>query len=513
MTPVPLAQVGPGQPGVRGHALAAACPDAVCRGADVVITALTADSRQVVPGSLFAALAGTRADGRRFINDALQRGAVAILDDGTWTPEPAQADRVCRIIHPEPRRGLSWLAAAFFAQPTRALRMVGITGTNGKTTVAAMIASILSHAGERVGVLGTTGHRWPGVERPSAMTTPDPIALQALFAEMRAAGCSAAAMEVSSHALDQRRVAAIRFDAAAFLNLTRDHLDYHGNEENYFQAKARLFQPGQCARAAIHRDDARAEMLLEQCQAAAIPTLTFAIGEGANRADLRARVDAMTWSGSRFDLLTPEGDLPIQLPVAGTVNIANALAAAALARQLEVGWASIQAGLAAFAPPPGRMQTLEQGQPFAVVVDYAHTPDALERLLRTARALTPGRLIVLFGCGGERDTSKRPLMGQIAARLADTVILTDDNPRGEDPAAIRHGIREGVESVPEGAARCLEVADREAAIARAFTLAGAGDAVLLAGKGHETGQVIAGRTLPFDDAEVARRRLGSPSSG
>ncbi|MBF0322592.1 MAG: UDP-N-acetylmuramoyl-L-alanyl-D-glutamate--2,6-diaminopimelate ligase, partial [Magnetococcales bacterium] len=466
---------------------------------------LTADSRQVAPGFLFAALSGRHADGHLFIDQALERGAAAILDDGSWAPDPAVANRVCRFIHPEPRRGLSWLAAAFYGHPARTMQTVGITGTNGKTTVAAMVESILSVSGKRVGVMGTTGNRWPGVQQATSMTTPDPITLQSLLGEMQGSGCTAMVMEVSSHALDQSRTASIFFDVGAFLNLTRDHLDYHGTEEAYFTAKSRLFQAGQCARSVINMHDPRAPVLLEQCRRGDIPVATFA-GEMGETGDFQARDVAMTWQGSRFRMVTPAGEVTVDLPVPGDFNVTNALAAAAIAWQLSISPALIQTGLARFTPPPGRMQRIDGGQPFAVVVDFAHTPDALERLLRTARRITPGRLLLLFGCGGDRDKLKRPMMGRVAACLADMTIVTDDNPRNEDPAVIRQAILTGIAEIG-GKHTCLEMGDRAMAIAHAFTLASAGDTVLLAGKGHETGQSVAGRVLPFSDVEVSKNQL------
>ncbi|MEO5369415.1 MAG: UDP-N-acetylmuramoyl-L-alanyl-D-glutamate--2,6-diaminopimelate ligase [Magnetococcus sp. DMHC-1] len=560
--------------GLGCRALGEGCPGLVCSGPDTVPSGMTADSRQVRPGDLFAALPGSRTDGRLFMDQALAQGAVAILDDGTWSPEPAVAERVCRLVHPEPRQAWARLAAAFFGHPARALRTVGITGTNGKTTVAAMVESILTVAGERVGVLGTTGNRWPGMQQAATMTTPDPVTLQSLLWDMQTAGCTASVMEVSSHALDQQRVAGICFDVGVFLNLTRDHLDYHGSEEAYFAAKLRLFQNGQTKHAVINRDDPHGAGVAGQCRMDGIPFVTFA-ADSATRTILTTekvgqdecpfRADSITtgWQGTRFRMDTPAGELEINLPVAGYFNVANALAAAAAAWQLALPLPVIREGLARFIPPPGRMQVIDQGQPFAVVVDFAHTPDALERLLVTARQMTPGRLIVLFGCGGERDKTKRAMMGRISAQRADVTIVTDDNPRSEQPATIRRAILDGVAGAvadhehfghdhlvghqrglfkngvqgagslagpgqspggvwgeapidgrfpnsrkdDQGQHLCLEIGDRDQAIARAITLAKAGDAVLLAGKGHETSQIVAGQVLPFDDAEVARRHL------
>ncbi|MBF0626065.1 MAG: UDP-N-acetylmuramoyl-L-alanyl-D-glutamate--2,6-diaminopimelate ligase [Magnetococcales bacterium] len=484
------------------RSLAAPIAGLLHQGPDPLLTGLGADSRQVRPGYLFAALAGSRADGQAFVSQALERGAVAVLHDGTL-PREMLPDRVASLIHPQPRLALALLAAAFFGHPGARLLATAITGTNGKTTVTAMVAALLTAAGRRVGVVGTTGNRWPGVERPGTMTTPDPVALQALLADMVADGCDALAMEASSHALDQFRVAGIPFRAGTFLNLTRDHLDYHLTEDRYFEAKARLFTPLQCARGVIALDDPRGAALRDLCRERGLPCTTWSVDppRGAAFCATDVRLD---WSGSRFTLVTPRGRLAIAIGMPGRFNVANAVAASATAHVLGLGEDILMTGWAGLAPPPGRMEAVVRGQPFPVVVDYAHTPDALARLLATARELTPGRIICLFGCGGDRDRDKRPQMGNVATRLADLVVITDDNPRSEDPAAIRQAILAGM--TPSDT-EVLEIADREAAIHRAIHQARPGDVVLLAGKGHEQVQIRDGQSLPFDDREVASAAL------
>ncbi|MBF0096544.1 MAG: UDP-N-acetylmuramoyl-L-alanyl-D-glutamate--2,6-diaminopimelate ligase [Magnetococcales bacterium] len=485
------------------YTLAATCDGVRWLGPDAHINGLCADSRQIRPGALFAALSGSHTSGSRFVEQALAAGAVAVLHDGSLS----LPDSLCQIIHPEPRVALALLAAAFYGQPSRTMTMLAITGTNGKTSTAAMIEAILKQQEpyrERVGVIGTTGIRGPGIDQPNPLTTPDPVALQASLQQLQNAGCRAVVMEVSSHALEQRRTAGIFWQVALFTHLTRDHLDYHGTEAAYFASKAALFTRDQPARAVIGIDDPWGVALAEQCHAK-MPMVTFQHSCPPASANPTPHFCAsqvqLSWQASRFQLHGPDGQIAITLPSPGRFNVANAVAAAATCWQLGIPLAAIQSGLANFQPAPGRMQTIQAGQPFAVLIDYAHTPDALERLLLSTRHLTAGRMIVLFGCGGDRDRGKRPLMGAIAARLADHLLITDDNPRSEDPSAIRQEVLAGCRSTNKPTE---EIADREQAIRHALTLAQPGDALLLVGKGHERVQITANGSFPFDDAEIAR---------
>ncbi|MBF0340657.1 MAG: UDP-N-acetylmuramoyl-L-alanyl-D-glutamate--2,6-diaminopimelate ligase [Magnetococcales bacterium] len=469
-------------------------------GADVEILALTADSRNVTPGALFAALSGSRENGGHFIDRAMEAGAVAVLHDGSRVLEGIPA-----IIHPQPRIVLAEMAAAWHGHPADGLKMIGITGSNGKTTVAAMVEGILGAADLPTGVIGTTGTRHPGGGQPPSLTTPDPITFHATLAQMRAHGCQAAVAEVSSHALTQHRTAGICWQAAAFTNLSRDHLDYHGTMEAYWQAKERLFVESPAPQAAIvNLDDPKGRELAATCEQRGMIVLGFSL-EHHPLARFRAESVALAWQQSRFRLVTPREELPIALPAAGRCNVANALTAAALCWSLGVGAASIQAGLNRFQPVRGRLEPIRQGQPFTVIVDFAHTPDALERLLNTAREIAPGaRRLLVFGCGGERDAGKRAMMGAIAGRLAHETVVTDDNPRSEDPRSIRQAIRSGLEAA---GGRFAEIPARDQAIGAALEMAREGDVVLIAGKGHETQQITAAGATPFDDAQIARDHL------
>ncbi|MBF0295884.1 MAG: UDP-N-acetylmuramoyl-L-alanyl-D-glutamate--2,6-diaminopimelate ligase [Magnetococcales bacterium] len=470
-------------------------------GQDCEITALTADSRRVTPGALFAALSGTREDGVRFVDQALAAGATAILHDG-GTPLGGDTPQW---IHPEPRLALALAAATWHGHPAREMRMAAVTGSNGKTTVAAMVEAILRQSGIPAGVIGTTGIRYPGKEVVTGMTTPDPITLHRSLRAMRTGGCRAVVAEVSSHALSQRRSAGIRWDAAAFTNLSRDHLDYHGSMEAYWQAKLRLFaDPPRPGTAILNLDDPRGRELADACPGLGIPVLGFALEERSRAAFVAHDLD-MAWQQNRFRMATPGRTLEIALGTGGRFNIANALAAAAIGWSLGAREEGIEAGLLAFRPVKGRLETINAGQPFTVIVDFAHTPDALERLLVTAGEITPhSRRLLLFGCGGERDAGKREMMGRIAGEKADLTILTDDNPRSEDPESIRKAVLTGIRTT---AGACVQIPSRDEAIAHALAHAMPGDVVLIAGKGHETEQITATGSHPFDDAQTARRHL------
>jgi UDP-N-acetylmuramoyl-L-alanyl-D-glutamate--2,6-diaminopimelate ligase len=440
-----------------------------------VITGVTHDSRRVEPGWLFCCVPGSVADGHRFAAEAAERGAAALLVEHRL-PLPLPQLEVAAA-----RPAVAVLAATFWGHPSRRLTLFGVTGTNGKTTVTHFLGRILAAAGRRAEVIGTLS-----AER----TTPEATDLQAQLAGFADDGVEAVAMEVSSHALTLHRVDEVHFTVAVFTNLTRDHLDFHPTMEAYFAAKARLFEPSRAARAVVNLDDPRGRLLRDS---ALIPTTGFELAD-AGELDLRADGTRFRWRGR-----------PVVLQLAGRHNVANALAAATAAEQAGIDTEAIVAGLGALERVPGRFDPVDAGQPFAVVVDYAHTPDALERVLESARELVApaGRVIVVFGCGGDRDRTKRAPMGEIASRLADLSVITTDNPRSEAPDEIARQVRAG--AVP-GADVVLEP-DRSAAFALAFDRARPGDVVVLAGKGHERNQVFADHVVDFDDRAEAVRLL------
>jgi UDP-N-acetylmuramoyl-L-alanyl-D-glutamate--2,6-diaminopimelate ligase len=457
--------------------------------AAVEISGLAYDNREARPGTLFFCVPGFTRDGHDFAPDAVARGAAALVVE-----RPLELD-VAQVQVPSVRAAMAPAAAAFNGDPTATLQTVGVTGTNGKTTTAFLVRALLQADRRPSGLLGTVKSVIGGVEHEVSRTTPEAIDLQRTFREMLDAGDRACVMEVSSHALELRRADAIHFAAAVFTNLTQDHLDFHPTMEDYFTAKRRLFVDGAPAVAVVNIDDPYGGRLAAELER---PT-TFALnGDAAYRA-----VDVETdLTGSSFRVLSPCGELTLRSPLRGEFNVYNVLAALAAARALGVPAETCAAAIATAGQVPGRFETVDDGQPFAVVVDYAHTPDSLENVLRAARALTDGRLIAVFGCGGDRDRTKRPLMGEIATRLADRAIVTSDNPRSEDPEAI---IAEVLAGAGPGAAHD---ADRRAAIAQAIGEAGQGDVVVIAGKGHEQGQEFeAGRKIPFDDVTVAHEIL------
>jgi UDP-N-acetylmuramoyl-L-alanyl-D-glutamate--2,6-diaminopimelate ligase len=455
----------------------------------VEISGLAYSSAAVRPGDLFFCVRGFTTDGHEFAPEAVERGAAALVVERPLrlgVPEVAVADA---------RAAMASVAARFHGDPTATLRVAGVTGTNGKTTTAFLIRSILEAAGERCGLLGTVTSIVGGREEPVQRTTPEAIDLQATFRRMLDAGDRACAMEVSSHALELRRADGVRFACRVFTNLTQDHLDFHSDMEHYFLAKRRLFE-GPGGPAVVNVDDEYGRRL-----AADFPdATTFAIGRDA---DVRARDVEFDPRGSRFALATPDGEIEVTTRLPGQFNVSNALAAAAACRALGVPLATIAEALAGAERVPGRFEPVEEGQPFAVLVDYAHTPDSLENVLRAARELTGGRLVVVFGAGGDRDKGKRALMGAIAAKGADRVIVTDDNPRSENPASIRATILEGAAR----AANVREIGDRREAIHSAVAALQPGDVLLVAGKGHESGQIIGDRTLPFSDHDEVEAAL------
>jgi UDP-N-acetylmuramoyl-L-alanyl-D-glutamate--2,6-diaminopimelate ligase len=440
------------------------------------ISAIVLDSRAVQPGALYCCVRGQRVDGHQFAPEAVAAGASALLCE---YPLPLP---VPQVVVAAVRPALGPLADAFYDHPSRRLRTVGVTGTNGKTTTTELLAAIFEAQGWRTETIGTlTGTR----------TTPEAPVLQATLADLCDRGVIAVAMEVSSHALDQHRVDATHFAAATFTNLSQDHLDYHHTMEEYFAAKARLFEPRRADVGVVNADDAWGRRLLEGLADQKMPAVPYS---GADINDLRLTPDGSTfrWHG-----------IEISVRLRGRFNVYNALAAATTARELGVGNGAIAEGLAAVRTVRGRFELVNVGQPFTVFVDYAHTPDGLEQALLAARELSMGRLLVVFGAGGDRDHAKRPLMGAVAGRLADVAVLTSDNPRSEDPGLIIADVRAGA-TEPD---RLIVEVDRARAIAAALAAAEPGDVVVIAGKGHETGQEIGGRVIPFDDADVARSAL------
>jgi UDP-N-acetylmuramoyl-L-alanyl-D-glutamate--2,6-diaminopimelate ligase len=459
----------------------------------IEVTGLAYDDRVVTPGTLFFCVPGFTRDGHDFAGDATRRGAVALVVE-----RPLHLS-VPEIVVPNVRGAMALAAATFYGDPTAVLQVVGVTGTNGKTTTAFLIRALLEAAGRQTGLLGTVKSIVGGQERAVERTTPEAIDLQRTFKAMLEAGDEACAIEVSSHALALHRADAVHLAAAIFTNLTQDHLDFHPTMEDYFQAKKRLFTDATPRVAVVNVDDPYGARLAAELD----EPVTFALDRPAV---YRGENVETGLSGSRFAVQTPDGPVSLASPLRGRFNVYNALGAFAAARALGVATDTAAGAIATAGQVPGRFETVEEGQPFAVVVDYAHTPDSLENVLRAARLLTPNRLHVVFGCGGDRDRGKRPLMGEIAQRLADRVIVTSDNPRSEDPEAIVAEILVGAGSEAE------HNVDRRKAIDEAIAGAEPGDVVVIAGKGHEQGQEFAaGRKIPFDDVTVAREILrGAP---
>ncbi len=461
------------------------------------VRSLAYNSRLVQPGAIFFAIKGENSDGHHFVPQAIGRGAVAVVSE---RPAP-EAIGVPWVRVPKVRRALSDAARAFYGHPERALRLAGITGTNGKTTTAYLIESIMRAAGLGVGLFGTIEYHVAGKTLPAPNTTPESLDLISYLADLRSAGASTAVMEASSHALAQERIWGIPFAVAIFTNLTRDHLDYHHTMEEYFRAKQRLFEglgtpPPELS--VINIDDPWGRRLIESTSSRSV-----AFGFSPEAA-VHPRRFSSDGNGLKAMLVTPGGQFEVVSPLSGRPNLMNILGAVAAAQGLGVNAEKIREGIASLRSVPGRFERVEAEQPFLVIVDYAHTDDALRNVLTTARELTRGRLIVVFGCGGDRDRSKRALMGEAAGSLADLVVLTSDNPRSEDPLMIMNDALVGLQRT--GTAYVLEV-DRAAAIQRALERARAGDGVVIAGKGHETYQVMKDRTIPFDDRRVARRVL------
>jgi UDP-N-acetylmuramoyl-L-alanyl-D-glutamate--2,6-diaminopimelate ligase len=480
---------------------------------DVPVTAVVYDSRQASAGSVFVALRGQQADGAAFSREAVSRGAVAVFSETA----PPGGTEVPWFQVPDARHALAALSHEFYGRPSERITLVGITGTNGKTTTSYLLTAVFEAAGIRCGRIGTVGYRIGHREVEAARTTPESPELQRMLRDMIAQGCGACVMEVSSHALVLRRADHLRFAGGIFTNLTRDHLDFHGDMEEYFIAKRRLFELlPKGAVAVVNADDPRGS----DFAAAAMRPVTYGID---GPADVTPGPMSSSLDGLEFDARTPRGTLHIRSNLVGRPNAYNILAAVAAATALDLPFSAIEQGIRALDNVPGRFQVVSSGaDDVRVVVDYAHTDDALKNLLETARPLAAGRVITVFGCGGDRDRTKRPLMGAVAARLSDMVIVTSDNPRSEHPDQIIEDIKRGIvlpadRIGPKGqgpkVTPCLAVSDRKAAIERAIREARAGDLVLVAGKGHEKYQVIGERTLPFDDVEVARAALALRRAG
>ncbi len=477
---------------------------------DVVVSGLTLASAEVCPGDLYAALPGARTHGVRYVGDAVERGAVAVLTDPSGRQE-AVATGLPVCVVDDPRAVLGEVADRIYDRPSERMQVIGITGTNGKTTTAYLVEAGLAAAGRATGLIGTVQTQTRAADGgvtalPSVRTTPEAPAVHALLAAMAEAGVSSVVMEVSSHALVLGRVGAVRFAAAGFTNLGRDHLDFHGDLEEYFRAKSLLFD-GRAAVEVVDVDDEHGRRLLDR---PGRPRPVTVSSEGAE-ADWRATdVAPAADGGSTFTLHGPDGlrrQGSVRLP--GRFNVANAVLAVALLDAVGVPADAALAGIATTVVP-GRMEPVEAGQPFVAAVDYAHTPDAVATALGALRTATGGRLITVLGCGGDRDPGKRAAMGAAAAVGSDVLVVTDDNPRSEEPGAIRAAMLAGVLDVPEGRrAEVHEVGDRREAIAAAVALARPGDTVLVAGKGHETGQEIAGTVHPFDDRVVLREVLAA----
>ncbi len=474
------------------------------------VAGVECDSRRVVPGSVFVAIRGERADGASFAPQAAGKGAGLVVAETAAPPALTSP----WLTTPDARRALAAAAAAFFSHPSEALLAIGITGTNGKTTTSYLLGDILEKAGLRHGRIGTVGYRIGDREYDAARTTPEASDLQRFMRDMVDAGCRACVLEVSSHALVLHRVDFVRFSGAIFTNLSRDHLDFHQGMEDYFAAKRRLFEmlpPG--APAVVNIDDTYGARL-----AADFPqAVTYALDREADVVPARL---SLSLDGLTCDLKTPRGPLHLQSPLLGRPNVYNLLAAVSMALRLDVALEAIEEGSRAMAQVPGRLQRVSgPADAVTVIVDYAHTDDALRNLLETTRPLTQGRVITVFGCGGDRDRTKRPLMGAVASRLSDLVILTSDNPRSEDPASIIEEIKRGLVPPERPLTRNGQVLtpvrttpwkatlDRRSAIRDAIREAAPGDLVVVAGKGHEKYQEVAGRTLPFDDVDVAGEAL------
>ncbi len=477
----------------------AIAPRRILGGLDREVESIAYDSRRVQRASLFVALRGEKSDGHNFIDQALEKGASVIVAE-----REISSPRASCLVVENTRTALADLSAAFFGTPSRKLKMAAVTGTNGKTTTTFLLKHICERAGLPCGLIGTVRYEIGERILPAVRTTPEALDVQELLAQIVNAGCRAAAMEVSSHALAQERTRGIEWDVAVFTNLTQDHLDFHGTMENYFEAKTKLFEElltqerKKRAAAVVNVDDRYGEKLIERI-AGRTPTITYGM---SMRADFRASNYRTEFAGTSYQLDARGRSYLVRVPLIGRFNVANSMAALAAATALGVNLRDAILSLARSPQVPGRLEMVPAKRQFQIFVDYAHTPDALLNVLKTLRELDPRKLIVVFGCGGDRDRQKRPLMGRAAEQFTDHAIITSDNPRKEDPDAIIAEVEKGFRSH-----RYEKIADRAEAIAHAISLAQARDVVLIAGKGHETYQEFADHTIPFDDIQVARRAL------
>lgn len=475
-------------------------------GGDPIVTGVIDDSRRVEPGQVFVATRGVAVDSHLFISDAVERGAVAVVSE-----QPLASYSNVAIVQVEDSRdALGRLAHAAVGNPSADMLVLGITGTNGKTTSTYLLEAILTAAGYNVGVLGTIEYRYAGNSVEAANTTPSAYQLARMFQEMKQAGVNAVAMEVSSHAADQRRISGIQFDGCIITNITQDHLDYHGTMDNYAAAKKAIFTDylqrytdfkGSDPVSVLNIDDERVRGMRDE-----IPGRVLTVGI-ETPADYRARDIAFSPTETTFRMEMADAVVDLSTHLVGMYNVQNVLGAVALAHGVGLSLDAIRDGLAALEVVPGRLETVREGQPFLVLVDYAHTPDALERVLGNAREMAEGRLIVVFGCGGDRDPGKRPLMGKAAGDLADYVVVTNDNPRTEEPGLIAAGVMEGVSKSKVADEHVALILDRREAIRQAVSVALPGDVVVIAGKGHEDYQILGHEKVHFDDREEARSFL------
>lgn len=461
---------------------------------NLVVSGLGYDSRSIKPGELFFAVAGYKTDGRKYVDQALARGAASIVSESGLEAGSVPLLKVKNI-----RRAMALMAAEFYGRPADKMTILAITGTAGKTTTSHLARSVFAAAGKKVGLLGTINYWVMDKSYPAPNTTPESLDLQRLLSEMLETGADTVIMEASSHGIELERVAGIDFKAAAFTNFSQDHLDFHGSMDEYLKAKLRLFQGlSERAGCVVNVDDPASKNVIEATKAS---LLTFGL---LKPAQITARNIESSLLGTKFQMVTPEGTVDVNLSLAGQPNIYNALTACGMGLALGISLKAVKAGLEALPSVSGRFQRVTAGQDYEVVVDYAHTPEELERVLFTARQLTKGRLITVFGCGGDRDRSKRPLMGKAVAGHSNIVIITSDNPRTEDPAKIIDDILPGLEG-----SKYQIVADRRQAIFQAVAQAQKGDLVMIAGKGHEDYQIIGTEKIHFDDREVALEAIGS----
>lgn len=460
---------------------------------DIPIDSIHYDSRQVTPGSLFFCIEGSNVDGHSFAADAVQRGARAVV----LSKDVPLPEGVTKIFFEDTRWAMAHIAKAFYGNPARRVKLIGVTGTNGKTSITYLTKSILEQTGMKVGLVGTIANMIGDKKIPAEHTTPEAPDLQKLFKEMVEEGVGAIVMEVSSHSLSLQRVAGCHYDIGIFTNLTQDHLDFHGSLENYREAKAKLFRQSNLS--IINVDDENGKIILDRITG---EKMTYGIKENA---DFYARDIEITVKGVSFTLYTPGGSIDINLNTPGIFSVYNALAAAGACFALNCSLEDIKGGLELVKGVDGRFQLLDTGTPYSVILDYAHTPDGLENILRTAREFAKGRIVTLFGCGGNRDPLKRPLMGEIAGRYSDFCIITSDNPRNEDPMAIIEDILPGIKKT---ACPYVVIENRREAIEYALKNGMKDDVIILAGKGHETYQILKDRTIHFDEKEIVAEILG-----